>query len=229
MSLLDQIRIVGRKKEVSPVAIYGAGGFGLEVAMLIQQINAVTSKWNLIGFFDDGKPVETVVNDWSVLGGIKELNAWSEPLAVVFALGHTKTREAVLNKINNPNIWYPTLIHPSVIMGASEYVQIGEGSIVSAGNIITSNINIGRHVILNLACTIGHETYIGDFCSFMPTCNISGEVKVGNGSFWGTGAKIINGKSVGDYTTIGAGAVVTTDIPSDSTAVGVPARVIKQE
>ena len=211
------------------IAIYGAGGFGLEVAMLIGQINQVRSRWNLIGFFDDGVPVGAVVNEWPVLGGMQALNARSKPLAVVFGLGIPKTRQFVVDKLDNPNLWYPSLIHPSVVMGPSDYVEIGSGAIICAGTIITTNIRIGRYVILNLACTVGHETEIGDCCSFMPTCNISGEVKIGQASFWGTGAKVINRCSVGDHTTIGAGAVVIGDLPPGVTAAGVPAKIIKSD
>jgi sugar O-acyltransferase (sialic acid O-acetyltransferase NeuD family) len=209
------------------IAIFGAGGFGLEVAMLIEQIHHVKNEWDLIGFFDDGIKSGEVVNGYRVLGGVRELNEWRENLYLVFALGMPKTKKAVYDKIRNINIKYPILIHPNAVIGKTEYVQIGEGCIICAGNIITTNIEIGRHVILNLACTVGHETKIGNFSSFMPTCNISGEVTIGEGNFWGTGSKIINRKRVGNNVIIGAGAVVTSDIPDDSTAVGVPARVIK--
>jgi sugar O-acyltransferase (sialic acid O-acetyltransferase NeuD family) len=119
------------------------------------------------------------------------------------------------------------LIHPSVIIGNAKYVSIGEGSIICAGTIMTTNISIGRHVILNLACTIGHESTIDDYSAFMPTCSISGEVTIGKCTYWGTGAKIINRCHVGDNVTIGAGAVVIRDLPPGATAVGVPAKVIK--
>ncbi len=209
------------------IAIFGAGGFGLEVAMLIEQINMDKHEWNLIGFFDDGVPAGKTVNEWQVLGGVNDLNAWSRPLAVAFALGIPKTKQAIVNKIDNSKLWFPTLVHPSAVMGFPKYVDIGHGSIVCAGSIITTNIHIGRFVIINLACTVGHETEIGDFCSFMPTCNISGEVIIGTASFWGTGAKVINRCTIGDHTTIGAGAVVINDLPSDVTAAGVPAKIIK--
>ena len=210
------------------IAIYGAGGFGLEVAMLIEQINAVELKWDMVGFFDDGVPEGRLINDYPVLGGIDSLNSWPSDLSLVFALGWPYTKINVFQQITNPNIRFPVLVHPSVITGNAKYLDIGEGSIICAGSIITTNITIGRHVIINLACTIGHESTIGDFSSLMPTCNISGEVKIGQGTFWGTGAKIINQKIVGDHAIIGAGAVVTADIPDSVTAVGVPAKVIKQ-
>ncbi len=210
------------------IAVFGAGGFGLEVAMLIEQINDVSEKWELIGFFDDGVEIGKMVNGYPVLGGVNELNKWENELYIVLALGMPKTKRAVFQKIQNRKIKYPILIHPSVILGKAEYVRISEGSIICAGNIITTDIEIGKHVILNLACTVGHETKIGDFSSFMPTCNISGETNIGEATFWGTGAKIINRINVGNNVTIGAGAVVVGNIPDNVTAAGVPAKVIKK-
>lgn len=61
----------------------------------------------------------------------------------------------------------------------------------------------------------------------MPSCSVSGEVTVGECTFIGTGASIINQITIGDNTVIGAGAVVIRDIPSDVTAVGVPAKIVK--
>ncbi|HID28455.1 MAG TPA: acetyltransferase [Desulfobacterales bacterium] len=213
---------------MKPIAIFGAGGFGLEVAMLIEQINEVAPQWDIIGFFDDGVPEGEVINDYTVLGGMQSLNDWSSDLSLVLALGIPKTKKSVFEKIRNPKVDFPVLIHPSVILGNKKYIKIGEGCIICAGTIITTNISIGKHVILNVACTVGHETEIGDFSSFMPTCNISGEVTIGESTFWGTGAKIINQTTVGDNVIVGAGAVVVKDIPVNVTVVGVPAKVIKQ-
>jgi sugar O-acyltransferase (sialic acid O-acetyltransferase NeuD family) len=215
-------------KELKKIAVFGAGGFGLEVAMLIDQINEKSYEWELIGFFDDGVDVGEILNGYPVLGGTKKLNQWDRELFLVFALGLPEIKKSVFERIQNKNIYYPVLIHPNVVIGKSKYVTIGEGCIITAGNIITTNISIGKHVILNLACTVGHETEIGDFSSFMPTCNISGEVKIGKATFWGTGAKVINRVKVGNNVIIGAGSVVTKDIPDNVTAVGVPARAIKK-
>lgn len=209
------------------IAIYGAGGFGLEVSQLIEQINEVKPQWKVVGFFDDWKHVDEVVNGYSVLGGLKEINEWKGEIDLVIALGMPQKKIETLSAIKNNKVRFPTLVHPSAVVGGAKHVALGDGSIVCAGCIITTNISIGRHVILNLACTVGHQTRIGDFCSFMPTCNISGEVEVGEGVFFGTGAKIINGKKVGAHSIIGAGAVVITDLPERCTAVGIPAKAIK--
>jgi sugar O-acyltransferase (sialic acid O-acetyltransferase NeuD family) len=215
-------------RSIKKIAIFGAGGFGLEVAMLIDQINDRQPSWKTIGFFDDGLKKGTEVNGLEVLGGIKELNEVDFELNVVFAIGSPKTKQVVIKKIDNDNICYPVLVHPAAILGSNEYLSIGEGSIICAGCLVTTNIRIGRHVILNLACTVGHEANIDDYSAFMPTCNISGEVQIGGGNFWGTGAKIINRCTVGENVVIGAGAVVIADIPDNVTAVGVPAKVMKK-
>ena len=214
-------------KMKNPIAIFGAGGFGREVSMLIQHINAAEPCWEIIGFFDDGMPKNTRINDWFVLGGLKDLNNWPNPLAVVFALGIPGVKKNVIERVNNSNLTFPNLIHPAAILGPQKYLNIGEGCIICAGTIITTNISVGKHVIFNLVCTVGHDVIIGDFCSFMPGCNISGEVNIGAASFWGTGAKVINRKNVGSDTVIGAGAVVISDIPPHTTAVGIPAKVIR--
>jgi sugar O-acyltransferase (sialic acid O-acetyltransferase NeuD family) len=118
------------------------------------------------------------------------------------------------------------LIHPNVLIGKDD-VAIGEGAIICAGCLITVNIKIGKHVILNLSCTVGHDTVISDYCSFMPSVNISGEVKLAQCVYVGTGAQIINRADIGEETVVGMGAVVSKSLPAKCTAVGIPAKPIK--
>ena len=210
---------------MNKIAIFGAGGFGREVKWLISEINKKDPAWEFIGFFDDdfSKASNIPVNEQ--LGGSSILNQWKEPLKIVFAIGNPVTKKKIISKISNDKLSFPELIHPNVLIGHD--VSIGAGSIICAGCIITSNIKIGQHVILNLGCTVGHDTEIGNYSSFMPSVNISGEVCCGEGVYTGTGAKIINQLSIGDETTIGAGAVVAKSLPSGCTAVGVPAKIIR--
>lgn len=155
------------------------------------------------------------------------MNAWPADLAVTIAIGNPRIKMSVTEKITNTKVSFPALIHPTVIIGDRNSIEIGEGCIICASVIITTNVKIGDFVILNLACTVGHDCIIGNYASFMPSVNISGEVVVGDGVYVGTGAKIINQLEIGENTVIGAGAVVTASFPADCTAVGVPAKVIK--
>ena len=117
------------------------------------------------------------------------------------------------------------MIHPNVRI--SQYVKMGHGNIICAGNILTVNIKLGNHVILNLDCTVGHDAIIGDYSTILPSVNISGNSIIKEGCFIGTNSAVIEGVSVGEWSIIGAGAVLTKDIPARCTAVGVPAKAIK--
>ena len=72
------------------IAIYGAGGFGKEVACLIDRINRNGGNWNLIGFFDDTKPAGSSVSRYgTVLGNMDALMQINHPLAVAIAINDT--------------------------------------------------------------------------------------------------------------------------------------------
>lgn len=210
------------------LAIFGVGGFGREVLTLINDINKKENEWNIIGFFDDAYKKGEIINGIPILGSTDDLNSWKKEIYIVIAIGDPKIKHKVTNKINNSNVKFPTVIHPTVIIGDTDYVKIGKGCIICAGNIITTNIEIKDFVILNLSCTVGHDTIIGNYASFMPTCNISGEVLINDNVYCGTGVKIINQVEIGKNSIIGAGAVVTSSQPDNCTIVGVPAKVIKK-
>lgn len=209
------------------ICIIGAGGFGREVAWLIERINYVSPTWEIQGFIDDNR------DKWGmregglpVLGGCEVLEKSAEELWVVCAIGNSQVRQKVIGKISKyPNIRFATIVDPGVLM--SRRVSVGEGSIVCAGTIFTVDINVGKHVIINLDCTVGHDTVIEDFVTVYPSVNISGCAVIERCVELGTGTQIIQGKRVSHHTVVGAGAVVTKDLPCRCTAVGAPAKPIK--
>ena len=208
------------------ITIFGAGGFGREVKTIIDAINKSEPTYNFVGFYDDGIQKGTIVNGYPVLGGIQELNEVTSELSLIISIGDPRIKKNILNKIGNSFIKFPTIIHPNASV-SSDDVQIGKGTIICEGTIITCNIKIGDFVIFNLMCTVGHDTIIDDYCAFMPSVNISGEVHLHQGVYVGTGAKIINLLEIGQETIVGAGAVVSKSLPAKCTAVGIPAKPIK--
>ena len=207
--------------------IVGASGFGREVAWLIERINRSKPTWEMLGFLDDNMDLQNVnVNGYPVLGMLKDAIYYPE-VFFVCAIGSAKIRRMVISKLLeiNSKIKFGTLIDPSV--DVSEYNQIGEGTIICAHTILTVNIKVGKHVIINLDCTIGHDAILEDFVTVYPSVNISGITCIGEGSELGTGAQIIQQKNVGRNSIIGAGAVVVKDIPENCVAVGAPAKPIK--
>ena len=209
------------------IAILGTGGFAREMATLIQDINNKDSIYELVGFVDNSIEKGTLINGYPVIGNDEEINQTNEPIGLVLAFGEPKIKMKVRSKFSNPLVSFPTIIHPSAIVGDRKLVEIGDGCIICASVIITTNIKIKDYVTLNLQCTVGHDTIIDSYSSFMPSCNISGEVHIGEGVYCGTGVKIINQTDIGEHSIIGAGAVVAKSIPAYCTAVGVPAKPIK--
>lgn len=213
-------------ENIEKIAIIGAGGFGREVKCLIDDINSKEKQYEIIGFFDDNIEVGKSINGIKNLGSIESINNIDYNLNIALGVGVPEIKKKLISSINNTNIKFPNLIHPNVIKSTDD-VAIGIGNIICAGNIITCNIDIQDFVTLNLSCTVGHDTTIKSYSSFMPSVNISGEVIIEENVYVGTGAKIINNLSIGTNTIVGAGAVVSKSLPENCTAVGIPAKPIK--
>lgn len=208
------------------IAIIGCGGFGREVKMLIDQINIKKQTYEIIGFYDDNTEQPELINGVPFLGKISDINKIEFECALALGLGTPEVKKNVVNKITNHNVYFPTLIHPNVQIGADN-VKIGEGNIICAGVIITIDVTLKDFITLNLCCTVGHDTIINSYSSFMPSTNISGEVLISDCTYVGTGVKIINQVEIGENTIVGAGAVVAKSLPANCTAVGIPAKPIK--
>ena len=207
--------------------IFGASGFGREVAWAVERINKVSPTWNLIGFMDDNGDIQGKdINGYRVLGKTADADKFPDAYFVC-AVGASKVREKIVENLKavNHDIQFGTIIDPSVEI--SDLVKIGEGSIICAHTIITVNIEIGSHVIINLDCTVGHDAVLQDFVTLYPSVNVSGITEIGHAVEMGTGVQIIQGKKVGEYSIVGAGAIVVKDIPANCTAVGSPAKPIK--
>jgi sugar O-acyltransferase (sialic acid O-acetyltransferase NeuD family) len=202
--------------------IYGAGGLGREILALAMS----TDLWEPIGFIDDIHPQGTMISGFKVLGGIAHLNAYPTSIHVIIAIGNPESKRMIVSKINNSRIEYPVLIHPSAILHARDKISLGGGSVLCAGSILTTDIIVGAHVLINLNCTIGHDTIIGDFTSVMPGVNIAGEVHLGKSVLIGAGSNIINKAKIGASCIVGMGAAVIKDVPDNTTVVGVPAKPI---
>lgn len=215
-----------------PLVIVGAGGFGREVKWLIERCNREQIKntgysmWDLLGFIDDGIPKGRTINGLPVLGGREWVLNLERECAVVCALGRAKSRKRMIDELSkNKRIFFPNVIDPSVIM--AEDISLGKGNIICSGSILTVNIQIHDFAILNLDCTVGHDTVINSFVTLYPSVNLSGGVTVGECCEIGTGCHVIQNIEIGSQVILGAGAVVIRDIPENCVAAGNPAKVIK--
>lgn len=215
--------------EPRDIVIIGNGGFGREVLELIRDINIYSrNPYNIIGFLNnDPTTWGNNCNGIPILGDESVLDTLGK-ISVVVGIGDPQVKRKVVEKLNG-KVSFPNLIHPSVI--ASKNVSggnsIGKGNIITAGNILTCNISIKNHAMINLACTLGHDSVINDYVVVSPGVNISGNVIIKEGAYLGTGCTILENKIIGSWSVVGGGALVNTDIPDNCTAVGIPAKVIK--
>ena len=207
--------------------IIGAGGCAREVAWLIEDINNKSAEWNLLGYVEEYEEnIGKELNGYNILGTYQWIKENSnKEIYYVCAVADPHLKQRLCQKAEELGLKAAILIHPDVKI--SKYNEIGEGSIICAGCIITVNAKIGKHVIISVNSTVGHDAVIGNYTTVLPNVNISGNVTIGRNGYIGTNSAIINRINIGENVILGAGAIVTKDIPSNCTAVGVPAKPIK--
>ena len=192
------------------IAIIGYGGFAREV-------KAHLSVEDVPFFVDDAYWRE---NSAGVLR-LSQFNASS--FKAIVAVGDPADREDIVSRLPI-NTEFFTFVHPSATILDKDTVEIGEGSIICAGTVLTTNIKIGRHAHLNLNSTVGHDCIIGNYFTASPGVNISGNCEIGNRVYVGTNAAIREKIMICDDVTIGMQSGVVKYITKPGTYVGSPAK-----
>lgn len=136
--------------------------------------------------------------------GYVALQAWR----VSNWLWHRDRRDLALLLQSESSDSLQVSIHPSARIGTPVFLDHGTGVVIG------SFVTIGDEVTIQQNVTVGRKTESPDRAP-----------RVGSGVLLSTGATILGDVSIGDFAKIGAGSVVTSDVPSGCTAVGVPARL----
>lgn len=208
------------------IAIWGTGGFAREVIQIVEDAREDGAPLEFVGFLDGNEEKHGAeLHGYPVLGDERWLGEHAG-VSVVLGVGNPVSKLRILSglaRIGHER--FASLRHPRAWIGRR--VEVAPGAIICAGTMVTTDIRIGRHVILNLNVTVGHDAVLEDLVTVAPGVQISGNVRVGTGTDLGTGASIIQGVDVGAWSIVGAGSVVVSDLSNNVTAVGVPARAIK--
>lgn len=206
------------------LVIIGAGGFGRETIDVVRSANAESPTWDVVGIIDSA-PSEINLARLTALGirHLGDLASIPQGVDVAVAIGNPSTRARIVADLSGGSHSFPALIHPSATIG-SEFSH-GEGLIVLAGVSIGTNVSLGDHVHLNGHAILGHDARCEDFVSINPNATLSGDTTVASRTLIGATATVLQGLSIGTGCTVGAGSVVTVDVPPLATVMGVPARL----
>lgn len=215
------------------IYVLGSGGFAKEVHFLINDINASSKKkpiYNFKGYIDKLSATD------EVKFGEKKFPVFREDIFfcsdqfnkvdLAIGIGTPHILEKLYCKFSE-KYSFPNLIHPSFV-GHREAIMMGIGNIITAGCVFSLDIKIGSFNLFNLNTTVGHDTVVGSYNVVNPGVNISGGVTIGNKNLIGTNAAVLQYLSIGDNSILGAGAVLSKNLESNLVAVGVPAKVIKE-
>ncbi len=206
--------------------IIGAKGFAIEVLEILHQLNSVDH----VCFFDnisEGIP-DQVFNKFQILRSFNDAKKYFNNYSPEFTLGigDPKIRYKMYLKMKSLGGELSSTISPFANIGHYE-TSIGSGCNIMTGVIITNQVTIGSGVLLNLNSTVGHNSQIDNFVEISPGVNISGNCKIGQFSNLGTNSVVLPKIKIGHNVIVGAGAVVTKDVESNSLVVGIPAKKIK--
>lgn len=192
---------------------------------------AQAKKWDVEGFVDDDpqKLGDVILDELEVVMLQKEVVERFRDddldFALTFAFGNNAGRQKLRLLFSGGTI--PRLIHPSATV--SPTATIGAGTHVAPQVVIHPLAQVGEVVILNTGCIIEHDCVIGDACHISPGAVLAGGVTVGERTWIGANATVINNIKIGKDVIVGAGSVVIRDLPDGVTAVGNPARIIKDD
>ena len=190
--------------------LYGAGGHAKVILDILE-----AQGYEVAGVVDDN-PALTEFMRKPVLHGVKEVSP------VIISIGINGTRRKVVEKLN-PTTVYGTAIHPSAII--SPHATIEEGTVVMQGAIVQTGAQIGKHCIINTGASVDHDCMLENFVHISPHATLCGDVKVGEGTWIGAGAVVIQGIRIGKNCVIGAGSVVCKDVPDGVKAYGNPCKI----
>jgi len=191
------------------LALFGYGGHARVVA----------AQMNLdVTFFVDDKYANEVSKPISTFD--------PEVYRMMVAVADSKDREKIVKKLPE-NTSYFTFVHPTALL-MSKDIEIGIGSFIGAYSILTTNITIGNHGILNRGNQIGHDSKIGDFFSAMPGAIVSGNVRINDCVYMGNNSSIKEKILVNSNVIIGSNAAVVKNIITSGVYVGVPAKFLKK-
>lgn len=217
-------------KTEKTLIIIGAGGFGAEALWVAREMNRISSGedgWQIAGFCDeDDGQASAVIDGMGVIGPPEIVFREFAGAGAFFhcAVGDNRQRRRLAELFEARGFSPATLVHPAVVVGPG--TVIGAGSYIGAGSILSPHARIGRHVLINVLCSIGHDATLDDYCQISPGGRVLGCCRLKTGATMGSNSVLMQGRTLGEFATLGAASFAITDVPAGATAIGAPAHVM---
>jgi sugar O-acyltransferase (sialic acid O-acetyltransferase NeuD family) len=211
--------------------LIGAGGFAREVMPIAREYLSLIYQNNpdisLKRYFVETNPTKNYVNDVEVISEADFLAINCKDKFFNIAIADSQVRQTIAERLIRSGMQPLTIQSVNAI--TYDKNKLGEGAIICANSMITSNARIGKFFHSNIYSYVAHDCIIGDYVTFAPRVCCNGNVHIHDHAYIGTGAVIKQGSSsepliIGEGAIVGMGAVVTKDVPPYSTVIGNPAR-----
>jgi acetyltransferase EpsM len=207
---------------MKPFVIVGAGGLGRELLGWIADCGPDTRRrFQVASIISEAKDAGGVCHGVPIL----HPDDWSGSAPrFVIGLSDPFEKKRLALSLQARGWEAETFIHDSVAAGLAP--KIGAGTVICPRCCISTDCEIGEHVLINSASGIGHDAIVGDYSSLLGAVSINGNVTVGEGVLFGAGSMVYPGKKIGSWSKIGLGSVVLRNVPDNAVMFGNPAQRI---
>jgi sugar O-acyltransferase (sialic acid O-acetyltransferase NeuD family) len=201
----------------SPLILVGTLGLGQEVLQAARS----TGSFELLGFVDDNETLRGEVFDGvKVLGGLDVLGAYPDA-QVVLCAGRGTDRRTLSERLAFPDGRYASVVHSNATVSGSSI--LAPGTILLAGSVLTSDVALGRHVVIMPNVCLTHDDVVEDYATLCAGVIVGGRVRIERGAYIGMNASVRERCVIGAEVVIGMGSVVLNDVPAGQVWMGVPA------
>ncbi len=197
------------------VVIVGAGGFGREVAWVAGRMQPAL---RVVGFCDDDPSRAAGVTVHApYLGTVAEALQQFSDAGFFCAIGDNMVRRNIFVMFDNAGVAVVTVADPTAVVARG--ARIGAGTFIGANAVVSTGCALGRGCIVNHNVTVGHDVTAGGFVQLCPGVRVSGGCRIGAGALLGSNSCTIPGRTMGSWSTLGAGAVLLKDLDEGGSLV----------
>lgn len=207
-----------------PLILVGGGGHCKSVIDV-----AESAGYTILGILDRPEEVGKRVLGYEVIGTDDDMSKYADKADFIVTVGQIKSPNL---RIKLHQMLAEAHCHLATIIASTAYVSkhatIEVGTVIMHQAFVNADAHIGKGCIINTASIIEHEATVGDYCHVSTGATINGGASIGKCSFVGSQSVVNQCVTIGDNIIIGAGSAVVNDLPSNSIAVGVPAKPINK-